>query len=494
MANNSKADKEAIKIQHDKGKLTAKERIGLLLDKDSFVELNELVELKSHDYDLQQKKKAGDGVITGYGKVNGNPVCVFAQDFTFMGGSMGEMHNLKIAEMMQHALKIGCPIIGLFDSGGARIQEGIHGLDTGGLIFKTNTLASGVIPQISVILGPCAGIAVYSPALTDFTFMTKKISNMFITGPDVIKTVTGEEIDFNGLGGPLVHNEKSGVASFIAENEKDCFDLIKLLLSYLPQNNMENPPLINTNDNPARLNNILKDLIPKDPKKVYDVKEVIEEVVDKNTFLETQELYAKNAVTGFARLNNLTIGIVANQPKFLAGCLDINSSDKIARFVRFCDSFNIPIINFVDVTGYLPGVEQEHNGIIRHGAKILYAYSEATVPKISLVMRKAYGGAYIALVSKDMGFDKVIAWPNAEIAVMGAEQAINIIFRKEANKAAKIKEYKEKFLNPYEAAKHGMVDIIAEPKNTRKVLIQCLGMLTTKRERLPAKKHGNIPV
>src|SRR3989338_4009782 len=487
-------DKETIKIQHDKGKLTAKERIGLLLDKSSFVELNELVELKSHDYDLQTKKKAGDGVITGYGKINGNPVCVFAQDFTFMGGSMGEMHNLKIAETMQHALKIGCPIIGLFDSGGARIQEGIHGLDTGGLIFKTNTLASGVIPQISVILGPCAGIAVYSPALTDFIFMTKKISNMFITGPDVIKTVTGEEIDFNGLGGPLIHNEKSGVASFIAENEKDCFDLIKLLLSYLPQNNMENPPLINTNDNPQRANSKLKDIIPKDPKKVYDVKDVIEEVVDKNTFLETQELYAKNAVTGFARLNNLTIGIVANQPKFLAGCLDINSSDKIARFVRFCDSFNIPIINFVDVTGYLPGVEQEHNGIIRHGAKILYAYSEATVPKISMVMRKAYGGAYIALVSKDMGFDKVIAWPNAEIAVMGAEQAINIIFRKEANKAAKIKEYKEKFLSPYEAAKHGKVDIITDTKNTRKVLIQCLGMLTTKRERIPAKKHGNIPV
>ena len=494
MADNSKADKESIKKQHDKGKLTAKERIDLLLDKDSFVELNELVELKSHDYDLQQKKKAGDGVITGYGKINGNPVCVFAQDFTFMGGSMGEMHNLKIAEIMQHALKIGCPIIGLFDSGGARIQEGIHGLDTGGLIFKTNTLASGVIPQISVILGPCAGIAVYSPALTDFTFMTKKISNMFITGPDVIKTVTGENIDFNGLGGPLIHNEKSGVASFIAENEKDCFDLIKLLLSYLPQNNMENPPLINTSDNPARLNSRLKDIIPKDPKKVYDAKEVIEEVVDKNTFLETQELYAKNAVTGFARLNSLTVGIVANQPKFLAGCLDINSSDKIARFVRFCDSFNIPIINFVDVTGYLPGVDQEHNGIIRHGAKILYAYSEATVPKISLVMRKAYGGAYIALVSKDMGFDKVIAWPNAEIAVMGAEQAVNIIFRKEANKAAKVKEYQEKFLNPYEAAKHGKVDIITEPKNTRKVLIQCLGMLMTKREKLPAKKHGNIPV
>ena len=494
MANNSKADKEAIKKQHQKGKLTAKERIDLLLDKDSFTELNQLVELKSHNYDLQEKKKSGDGVITGVGKINGNQVCIYAQDFTFMGGSMGEMHNLKIAEIMQHALKIGCPIIGLLDSGGARIQEGIHGLDTGGLIFKTNTLSSGVIPQISVILGPCAGIAVYSPALTDFTFMTKKISNMFITGPDVIKTVTGENIDFDSLGGPLIHNEKSGVASFIAENEKDCFDLVKLLLSYLPQNNMENPHLINTNDNSQRANNKLKDIIPKDTKKVYDVKEVVEEVVDKNTFLETQPLYAQNAVTGFARLNSNTIGIVANQPNVLAGCLDINSSDKIARFVRFCDSFNIPIINFVDVTGYLPGVDQEHNGIIRHGAKILYAYSEATVPKISLVMRKAYGGAYIALVSKDMGFDNVIAWPDAEIAVMGAQQAINIIFRKEKNKASKIKEYKEKFLNPYEAAKHGKVDIIIEKKNTRKTLINCLEMLMTKREKRPAKKHGNIPV
>jgi len=492
--NNSNEDKEAIKKQHEKGKLTAKERIELLLDKGSFTELNELVELKSHNYDLQQKKKAGDGVITGYGKINGKPVCIFAQDFTFMGGSMGEMHNLKIASIMEHALKIGCPIIGLFDSGGARIQEGIHGLDTGGLIFKTNTLASGVIPQISVILGPCAGIAVYSPALTDFIFMTKKISNMFITGPDVIKTVTGETIDFNGLGGPLVHNEKSGVASFIEENENDCFDTVKLLLSYLPQNNMENPNLINTNDNPERLNNKLKDIIPKDSKKVYDAKEVIEEVVDKNTFLETQPLYAQNIVTGFARLNSNSIGIVANQPKVLAGCLDINSSDKIARFVRFCDSFNIPIINFVDVTGYLPGVDQEHNGIIRHGAKILYAYSEATVPKVSLVMRKAYGGAYIALVSKDMGFDKVIAWPNAEIAVMGAEQSVNIIFRKEKNKANKIKEYQEKFLNPYEAAKHGKVDIIIDPKNTRKTLISCLEMLATKRERRSAKKHGNMPV
>jgi len=386
LANN--LDKEAIKKQHDKGKLTARERINLLLDKGSFTELNKNIKLISTNYDLQQKKKEGDGVITGFGKINGRQVCVFAQDFTFMGGSMGEMHNLKIATLMEQALESGCPIIGLFDSGGARIQEGIHGLDLGGRIFKNNTFASGVIPQISVILGPCAGIAVYSPALTDFIFMTKKISNMFITGPDVIKTITGETINLESLGGPIVHNEKSGVAHFISENEKECFQMLKLLMSYLPQNNLENPPHITTRDSPNRLNKNLNTLIPKNSKKTYDVKDVIEEVVDKNTFIEIQPLYAQNAVIGLARLNSNVIAIVANQPMVLAGCLDINSSDKIARFVRFCDCFNIPIINLVDVTGYLPGVEQEHSGIIRHGAKILYAYSEATVPKISLSIIK----------------------------------------------------------------------------------------------------------
>jgi len=494
-------DKEAIKKQHQKGKLTARERIEALLDKNSFVEINAGMELTSTNYNLQEKKQPGDGVITGYGKINGKPVCIYAQDFMFMGGSMGEIHNKKIALTQEHALAIGSPIIGLFDSGGARIQEGINSLDVGGRIFKNNTLASGVIPQISVILGPCAGIAVYSPALTDFIFMTKKISYMFITGPDVIKTITGEKIDFEGLGGSLTHNEKSGVASFITENEKECFETIKLLLSYLPQNNLENPPVINTGDNQDRTNNKLKDIIPKDRKKSYDAKSVIEEIVDKNTFLEIQPLYAQNAVIGLARLNNQSVGIVANQTKVLAGCLDINSSDKIARFVRFCDCFNIPIINLVDVSGYLPGVNQEYNGIIRHGAKVLYAYSEATVPKISLVMRKAYGGAYIALVSKDMGFDKVIAWPDAEIAVMGPEQAVNIIHRKELKgkdaekiKKQKIKEYTEKFLNLHEAAKHGKVDIITEKKDTRKTLISCLEMLLSKRERRPAKKHGNIPV
>src|SRR3989338_11686882 len=494
-------DKEAIKAQHDKGKLTARERIELLLDKGSFTELDELAELSSSNYGLQEKKKPGDGVITGYGRINNKPVCIFAQDFTFMGGSMGEMHNLKIAKMQEHALKIGCPVIGLFDSGGARIQEGIHGLDGGGKIFKNNTLASGVIPQISVILGPCAGIAVYSPALTDFIFMVKNVSNMFITGQDVIKSVTGEQIDFQGLGGANIHNEKSGVAHFISKDEKECLQMVKLLLSYLPQNNMENPGQISVKDSPTRSNPILEKLVPKDSKKVYDVKKVIQEVVDRNTFMEVQPLYAQNAVVGFARLNSIAIGIVANQPSVLAGCLDINSSGKIARFVRFCDNFSIPIINFVDVTGYLPGVDQEHSGIIRHGAKVLYAYSEATVPKISLVMRKDYGGAYIALASKEMGYDKVIAWPDAEIAVMGSEQAVNIIHRKELTgknsekiKAQKIREYSEKFLNPKEAEVHGQVDIITEPKKTRKTLIRCLEMLLSKRERRPAKKHGNIPV
>ena len=494
-------DKETVKSQHSKGKLTARERLDLLLDKGTFTELDEQAELTSTNYNLQEKKKPGDGVIIGYGKVNNKPVCVFAQDFSFMGGSMGEVHNKKIAKIQEHALKTGCPVIGLFDSGGARIQEGIHALDGGGRIFKNNTYSSGVIPQISVILGPCAGIAVYSPALTDFIFMTKKISNMFITGPDVIKSVTGEKIDFESLGGATIHNEKSGVASFISDNEKECFQMIKLLLSYLPQNNLENPNYIATKDSPSRLNNNLTKIVPKDSKKVYDVKDVIEEVVDKNTFMEIQPLYAQNAVIGLARLNSNTVGIVANQPSVLAGCLDINSSNKIARFVRLCDNFNIPIINLVDVTGYLPGIDQEHQGIIRQGAKVLYAYSEATVPKISLVMRKAYGGAYIAMVSKDMGYDKVIAWPNSEIAVMGAEQAVNIIHRKELQgknaekvRQQKVKEYKEQFLNPYEAAKHGKIDIITEEKETRKTLISCLEMLLNKREKRPSKKHGNIPL
>ncbi|MFH1641542.1 MAG: acyl-CoA carboxylase subunit beta [Nanoarchaeota archaeon] len=500
------ADKGAIKIQHSKGKLTARERLKLLLDDGSFIETGTFAHLQSHNFNLQDKKRSGDGVVTGYGTIAKRPIYVYAQDFTFMGGSMGEIHNRKIAELIELATKNGAPVIGLMDSGGARIQEGINGLDGGGSIFLKNTLASGVIPQISAIMGSCAGIAVYSPTLTDFVFMVDKTSYMFITGPDVIKSVTNETIDFNGLGGAKVHNQKSGVAHFDCADEKVCILMIRKLLSYLPTNNLEMPPMINTGDNPERNNDSLEKLVPADSKKSYDIIDVINEVFDKNSFFEVQKNYAQNAVIGFARLNTNVVGIVANQPKYLAGCLDIDSSDKIARFVRFCDSFNIPLINLVDVTGYLPGTDQEHKGIIRHGAKILYAYSEATVPKISLVIRKAYGGAYIALVSKDMGYDKVIAWPGAEIAVMGAEQAVNILNRKELadsknpNKLRqdKIKEFSEVFLNPYIAASQGKVDMIIEPKETRKTLIKCLDMISNKRAQITEnrkyKKHGNSPL
>ena len=489
-------DKQAAELQHKKGKLTARERLKYLLDADSFIELDIFAEHQSKE--LEAKKKAGDGVITGYGTISKRAVYVYAQDFSFMGGSMGEMHNKKIANVMELALKTGCPCIGLLDSGGARIQEGVAALDAGGKIFELNTMMSGVVPQISAVLGPCAGIAVYSPALTDFIFMVNKTSYMFITGPDVIKTVTGEVIDFESLGGAKQHNEKSGVAHFMADNEKDCLDMIKVLLSYLPQNNLESSPY-HASDNPARETKKLESIVPEDSKKTYDIREVIEEIFDKRSFFELQSNYAANVVIGFARLNGNVVGIVANQPKVIAGCLDINSSDKIARFVRFCDCFNIPLINLVDVTGYLPGTEQEHNGIIRHGAKVLFAYSEATVPKISLVLRKAYGGAYIAMVSKDMGFDKVIAWPTAEIAVMGAEQAVSIINKDEISKNPKsksefIKRYTEKYLNPYVAAKLGKVDMTIEPKNTRIALSKCLEMLISKREKRAAKKHGNMPL
>jgi len=502
MKKKAEMSKDRIKFQHSKGKLTVWERLDILLDTDSFIELDKFVESPSHDYNLQDKKIPGDGVVTGIGRIDGRKVCVYAQDFSFMGGSMGEAQTRKIARIMKQALKLGCPIIGLLDSGGARIQEGVGSLDGGGEIFRTNTMCSGIIPQISAIMGPCAGIAVYSPALTDFVFMVNKTSNMFITGPEVIKAVSSEEISFEELGGAKVHNEKSGVAHFYADSEKQCLMKIKKLLSYLPQNNIDSLPVLDAKDNPDRKNTKLKDIVPEDEMKVYDVKEVIYEVVDNKSFYEVMDRYAQNVVIGFARLNSNVVGIIANQPQVLAGCLDINSSDKIARFVRFCDSFKIPLINFVDVTGYLPGTDQEHNGIIRHGAKILFAYSEATVPKISLVMRKAYGGAYIALVSKDMGYDKVIAWPTAEIAVMGAEGAVNILHRKELAKAKnpekfrkeKIEEYKKKFLNPYISAKNGKVDMIIKMEDTRKILIDVLEAMATKREKLPPKKHANMPV
>ena len=494
-------DKSLIKKQHDKGKLTAEERIDKLLDQGSFIELNEFSELESTDFGLDEKKKPRDGVITGYGTINQRQVFVYAQDFTFMGGSMGAAHNKKIANVIEHSLKTGCPVIGLLDSGGARIQEGVAGLDGGGRIFYNNTLASGAVPQISAILGPCAGIAAYSPALTDFVFMTDKVSKMFITGPDVIRSVTGEKTDFESLGGAFVHNQKSGNAHFMADDEEQCFDMIKQLLSYLPQNNLETPPVNKTGQTRDRKHKVLETIVPDDPKASYDMKGVIEEIFDKNSFFEINQGYAQNIIVGLARLDNNVVGIIANQPKILAGCLDIGSSDKISRFVRLCDSFNIPLVNLVDVTGYLPGVDQEHNGIIRHGAKILYAFSEATVPKISLVIRKAYGGAYIALVSKEMGFDKVLAWPTAEIAVMGADQAVNIINRKELKgknpdklRKKKTEEFSDKFLNPYVAAKEGRVDKVIEPKDTRKSLVGMLEMMANKRERRPAKKHGNMPL
>lgn len=492
----AQSDRAAAEVQHKKGRLTARERLKYLLDSDSFVELDAFAELQNKE--IEHRKKAGDGVVSGYGTISKRPVYVYAQDFSFMGGSMGEMHNRKIANVMELALKTGCPCIGLLDSGGARIQEGIAALDAGGRIFQLNTMASGIIPQISAIMGPCAGIAVYSPALTDFILMVRKTSYMFITGPEIIKTVTGESIDFEGLGGASQHNEKSGVAHFLADNEKECLDMIKALLSYLPQNNLESPPYLSA-EGSLRETKKLESIVPEDPKKTYDMKDVIAEIFDRNSFFELQAGFAANAITGFARLKGNVTGIVANQPNVIAGCLDINSSDKIARFVRFCDCFNIPLINLVDVTGYLPGTNQEHNGIIRHGAKILYAYSEAAVPKISLVLRKAYGGAYIALVSKDMGFDKVLAWPISEIAVMGAEQAVSIINKDEIIKNPKAKSgladnYREKFLNPYAAAKLGKIDMIIEPKETRNALIRCLEMLLSKREKKPAKKHGNMPL
>jgi acetyl-CoA carboxylase carboxyltransferase component len=494
--------------QHAQGKLTAQERIDLLLDKGSFTEIGAFATLQSHEYNLQKKKVERDGVITGFGRIDGRQVFVYSQDFTFMGASMGEMHTRKIAHVIELAMKTGSPIIGLLDSGGARIQEGIDGLDGGGEIFKKNTLASGMVPQISAVMGPCAGIAVYSPALTDFIFMTQKTATMLITGPNVVKSVTGETISMSDLGGAEVHNRLSGVAHFLSADDKHTVELIRSLVSYLPLNNLEDPPIISSNDPPNRLNSSLEEIVPEKSTVVYNVKAVLQEVLDHGSILEVHEHWATNVVVGFGRLNGHAIGFVANQPMVLAGSIDIDASDKIARFVNFCDAFNIPIINFVDVSGFLPGSNQEHGGIIRHGAKVLFAYSQATVPKISLVMRKAYGGAYIALVSKDMGFDKVVAWPFAEIAVMGAEGAVSIVNRKELRNAEKdsllkqqlVDEYREKFLNPYVAASKNKVDIIIVPKDTRKTLISLLEMLIPKRGDMDAKipmkykKHGSMPV
>jgi len=493
---------EKIKKQHESGKLTARERIEKLTDPGSFVEIDAFVEHRSVDFGMDKISAPGDGVVAGYATIDGRPVYLYAQDFTVIGGSLGEMHAKKITKVLDMAMKMGCPVIGINDSGGARIQEGIDALSGYGDIFFRNTMASGVIPQISVILGPCAGGAVYSPALTDFIFMVDNISKMFVTGPQVVEAVTGESVSAEELGGAKTHNEKSGVAHFISNSEEECFENIRKLLSFLPQNNMEDSPLYQCTDDLNRLAPHLNTIIPDNPSKSYDVKEVIKAVVDNGDFFEIQPLFATNIVIGFARLNGKTVGIVANQPKVKAGCLDINASDKAARFIRFCDAFNIPIVTFTDVPGYLPGVDQEYGGVIRHGAKLLYAYSEATVPKINIVLRKAYGGAYIAMSSRHLGADLVFAWPTAEIAVMGPDGAANIIFRKEIQQAAdpvktrqeKIEEYRNRFANPYVAAARGYIDDIIEPEATRPRLISALEMLESKRENRPPKKHGNIPL
>ncbi|AEE91455.1 putative propionyl-CoA carboxylase beta chain [Tepidanaerobacter acetatoxydans Re1] len=491
-----------IQKQHESGKLTARERIEKLLDKDSFIEIDAFVEHRSIQFGMQETKVPSEGVITGYGTIDGRLVFIFAQDFTTIGGSLGEMHAAKICKVMDMAAKMGAPFIGLNDSGGARIQEGVDALKGFGDIFYRNTLSSGVIPQLSVILGPCAGGAVYSPALTDFVFMVSGISKMFITGPQVIKAVTGEEVSDEELGGAAAHNQKSGVAHFISQNEQECFDQIKKLLSYIPSNNLEDPPYKPTTDNPTRTVPELDSIVPADPNKPYDIKDVINHIVDDGDFFEVQPLYAPNLIIGFARLSGHSVGILANQPKHLAGCLDINASDKAARFIRFCDAFNIPLVTFTDTPGYLPGVNQEHGGIIRHGAKLLYAYSEATVPKLTVITRKAYGGAYIAMCSRHLGADQVFAWPTAEIAVMGPDGAANIIFKKEIEasedpintRKQKIEEYRDNLANPYQAAARGYIDDIIVPSTTRAKLTSALEMLMSKSEKRPAKKHGNIPV
>ncbi|WP_153122826.1 acyl-CoA carboxylase subunit beta [Peribacillus tepidiphilus] len=492
---------EKIEKQHEKGKLTARERIDLLVDPGTFVELNPFISHRCNDFGLAGVKGPGDGVVTGYGKVNGRDIYLFSQDFTVFGGALGEMHAKKIANVMDLAAKNGAPFVGLNDSGGARIQEGVVSLDGYGHIFYRNSIYSGVIPQISVIMGPCAGGAVYSPAITDFVFMVEKTSQMFITGPKVIETVTGEKISAEDLGGARVHNSISGNAHFKASSEEEVIEKVRQLLSYLPQNNEQKPPRMKPKlEDDYRPE--LTDTIPFDALRPYDVRKVIEQVVDQDSFMEIQQDFAKNIVIGLARIKGEVVGLVCNQPKVMAGGLDIDSSDKAARFIRFCDSFNIPIITFEDVTGFFPGVKQEHGGIIRHGAKILYAYSEATVPKLTVILRKAYGGAYVALNSKSIGADLVFAWPNAEIAVMGPQGAANIIFAREiansedpeATRAQKIEEYREKFANPYVAASQGMVDDVIDPRETRIKIIQALEMLRNKKESRPYKKHGNIPL
>ncbi len=493
---------ERIAQQHAKGKLTARERLELLLDKGSFREVDPFVTTRVTDFGLAERRYLGDGVVTGWGTIDGRLVYVYAQDFTVLGGSLGEGHARKIVKIMDMAMKNGAPIIGLNDSGGARIQEGVLSLGGYADIFLRNVMLSGVVPQISAILGPCAGGAVYSPALTDFIFMVRGTSYMFITGPDVVKAVTHEEVTFEQLGGADVHTTISGVAHFAADTEADLFYMIRKLLSYLPSNNMEDPPYVPNGDDPLRTEERLNAIVPDDPTRPYDIKEVIRLVVDNGDFFEVQPDYAPNIVIGFARLGGHSVGIVANQPAVLAGVLDIKASEKAARFVRFCDAFNIPIITFEDVPGFMPGVAQEHGGIIKAGAKLLYAYAEATVPKITVITRKAYGGAYCVMNSRHLRADLVLAWPTAELAVMGPEGAVNIIFRREiaeapdpeARRAELVAEYRARFANPYVAASYGFVDDVIEPKETRPRLINALEMLQNKRDQNPPKKHGNIPL
>jgi acetyl-CoA carboxylase carboxyltransferase component len=493
--------KEKLESQHAKGKLSARERLDILLDKGSFVEINGLMKHRAVDFDLDKTDIPEDGVITGFGTIDGRIVYVFSQDFTVMGGSLGEAHAFKISYLMDQAMKVGAPVIGINDSGGARIQEGVDSLKGYGEIFYRNTISSGVIPQITAIMGPCAGGAVYSPAIGDFVFMTDTTSYMFITGPQVVKTVLHQDVTFEELGGPQVHETKSGMAHRVGKNDEDTLNLMRALFSYLPSNNMEDPPAIDPTDDPMRETTELYSIIPEDSNKGYHASQVIKAVLDNNDFFEIHPLYAPNIIVGFGRLDGKVVGIVANNPSHIAGVLDINSSDKASRFVRFCDAFNIPILTFVDTPGYMPGLDQEHGGIIRHGAKLLYAYSEATVPLITVIVRKAYGGAYIAMASKHLRADAVYALPTAEIAVMGPKGACEIVFRKEiseakdpAKKTDELSEdYKHKFANPYMAAARGYVDDVVDPKNLRTVLINSLRVYLSKKEVLPKRKHGIIP-
>ncbi len=492
----------AVKRQHDRGKLTARERIEKLLDPGSFVELDMLARHRAHGFGIENTRPLTDGVITGWGTIDGRKVFLFSQDFTVFGGALGEVFAEKIHKVMDLAESVGAPFIGLNDGAGARIQEGVVSLASYGGIFFRNVKASGVIPQISVVLGPCAGGAVYSPAMTDFIFMVKETSHMFITGPDVVKAATGEDVTQEELGGAMTHATKSGVATFVADDEQTCLDQVRYLLSFLPSNNLEDPPYYEPDDDPNRSCDGIIELIPDAPNKPYDMKKIIAEVVDDGDFFEVQPLWAQNIVCGFGRVDGHVVGIVGNQPQVLAGCLDIEASEKAARFVRTCDAFNVPLVTFVDVPGFLPGTNQEYGGIIRHGAKLLYAYCEATVPRVQIITRKGYGGAFVVMNSKSIGADIAFAWPSAQIAVMDANGAANIIFRREIEsaddpverRAELIEDYTERFANPYSAAERGYVDDVIDPRDTRKVLAQSLDMLRTKKEKLPQRKHGNVPL